>query len=390
MSNTKDIMKTFPTIYKRDKTQKINQWTVVADGAGYYTVEGAMGGKLSTSQPNICEAKSIGKKNATTAAEQALKEAQAKFDHKLEHGYSRTLEGVDDTGFIEPMLAKKYDDYKEGIKFPVYVDNKLNGVRCNIRKNQIMSRQNKPFRSIPHIVTVLTQLFKKYPKLYLDGELFNPKLKNHLNRLIECVSVGYKDSDLTPELLKESESIVQFHCYDGYGFEGITAETPFVERRKALQKLLKGIDHVYVLGYDICEDDIAVQALLKKADMNKDEGIIIRHGDCPYEHKRSKYLLKAKNFVDDEFEIEEVQEGSGNWAGYAKRIVLKLHKPTKDRNGKVMINFASNIEGNQDYLRKLLHNKEEAVGKMATVKFLGYSEYKVPQIPYITAIRDYE
>ena len=383
-------MKKFPVLYKRDSKKNIQLWQIIADGDGYYAIEGLENGKMTQSRPYKCDAKSVGKKNATTAEQQALKEAKAKFDHKLEHGYCLNKKDVDSTGFVEPMLAKKYDDYKDEIVFPVWVDNKLNGVRCNAYADRTMSRKNKPFNTIPHIKKAIAHLFKKYPKLYIDGELFNPKLKNHLNRLIECVSVGYKESDLTPELLKESEAIVQFWVYDGYGFEGITAETPFIERRAALKKLLKGIKYVYVLDYTVCKNDNDVQALLNEANKNEDEGIIIRHGPCPYEHKRSKYLLKAKNFVDDEFEIEEVQEGSGNWAGYAKRIVLKLHKPTLDRNGKTMTNFASNIEGNQDYLRKLLQNKEYAEGKMASVRFLGYSEYNVPQIPYVIAIRDYE
>ena len=309
------------------------------------------------------------------------------------------------------MLAKKYDDYKDEIVVPVYVDNKLNGVRCNAYADRTMSRKNKPFNTIPHIKRAIAHLFEKFPKLYIDGELFNPKLKNHLNRLIECVSVGYKESDLTPELLKESEAIVEFWVYDGYGFSLpedvvvklqpnttlilpkntlVTPTTHFLLRREALKIFLKDIKYVYVLGYGIVYSDKDVQAMLRTANKNNDEGIIVRHGECPYEHKRSKYLLKLKNFVDDEFEIEEVQEGSGNWAGYAKRIVLKLHKPTLDRNGKTMTNFASNIEGNQAYLRKLLKNKKYAVGKLATVRFLGYSEYNVPQIPYVITIRDYE
>ena len=41
---------------------------------------------------------------------------------------------------------------------------------------------------------------------------------------------------------------------------------------------------------------------------NKGEGLIIRWGDCPYKHGRSKYLLKLKHFEDDEFVIDRFSD----------------------------------------------------------------------------------
>jgi ATP-dependent DNA ligase len=121
------------------------------------------------------------------------------------------------------------------------------------------------------------------------------------------------------------------------------------------------------------------------------EGWIIRYAPCPYEFKRSKYLLKAKNYIDAEFEVEEAQEGHGNWAGCAKRIVLKLPKPVTDRNGKTVTNFASNIEGNKAYLQKMWRERDKVVGLPATCKFQCYSEYGIPTgNPVIEIIRNYE
>ena len=380
----------FKTLYKRNSTGTLQEWTLHVKDNGYYVVEGLVGGKLTQTEPHICDPKSAGKKNATTANEQALKEAQAKYDNKLAHGHSLTKVGVDATGYKEPMLAKQYRDYKDTITWPVYIDDKLNGVRMNALEASVKSRKGKPFNTIPHIEEAIAPLFQKYPTLFLDGELFNKQLKNHLNRLIELVSVACKTTDLTPELLEESKAIVQFHIYDGYGFEGITPTTPFIERRKALQGLLKNIQYTRVLEYVVCNNDSEVQTMLKKAVVNKDEGLIVRWGDCPYEHKRSKYLLKLKNFEDDEFEIEEVQEGNGAWANCAKRIVLKLPKPSTGRDGKIQTNFASNIEGNKKYLEKMWQDRRKMPGKLVTCRFQNYSEYGVPQIPYVIAVRGYE
>ena len=397
-------MKTFPTLYKRNNSGKIQQWTINVLGNHYYVVEGLVDGKLTQTKPHTCEAKSSKKKNSTTAEQQAEKEAQSKYENKLEHGYCLTQEGIDDTGYQEPMLAKQFYDYWDKIFDDLFVDDKLNGVRCNYKKaGELISRKNKPFNTAPHIIAELDAVRKKYPKIFVDGELFNPALKENLNRLIELVSVAYKPTDVTPELLAESKEIVQFWVYDGYGFEGITPKTPFTERRAALQKLFKGFKYIRVLNYVTIKNGKdkkvraavlkQVKAMLKEVAKAKGEGIIIRHGLCPYEHKRSKYLLKAKNFIDDEFEILKVEEGNGDWVGCAKRITLKLHKPVVGRDGKIQTDFASNIEGNRTWLGKMwkeLDTQNTVIGKMANCEFQGYSEYGIPQIGYVRSIRDYE
>jgi len=52
------------------------------------------------------------------------------------------------------------------------------------------------------------------------------------------------------------------------------------------------------------------------------EGAIIRT-DAPYEHKRSKNLLKYKEFLDDEFEIIDVNIGKNQTIAESFTIKLK-------------------------------------------------------------------
>ena len=69
-----------------------------------------------------------------------------------------------------PMLAHQYSNKKSEIKFPCYVQPKLDGVRCVIVRNKLYSRNGNIFPSLPHIEEEL----KKYNKynLILDGELY--------------------------------------------------------------------------------------------------------------------------------------------------------------------------------------------------------------------------
>ena len=54
------------------------------------------------------------------------------------------------------------------------------------------------------------------------------------------------------------------------------------------KELVKGLKYVHVLDYIECKNQKEVEEQKEKSRIEKREGIIIRWGDCPYEHKRSK------------------------------------------------------------------------------------------------------
>jgi DNA ligase-1 len=111
------------------------------------------------------------------------------------------------------------------------------------------------------------------------------------------------------------------------------------------------------------------------------EGQMIRATESPYENKRSKNLLKRKEFIDEEFEVIDIEEGAGNRTGTAKHLVCK------NKDGKT---FHSNIKGPFDYLEEILKNKKDYIGKLATIKFFQYTPDGVPRFPYAIGFRDYE
>jgi ATP-dependent DNA ligase len=73
------------------------------------------------------------------------------------------------------MLALEYNG---NIKYPVWVQPKLDGVRCLIYMNKdsivFQSRQNKLFEPFVHLLPELQKIFKDYPDIILDGELLPP------------------------------------------------------------------------------------------------------------------------------------------------------------------------------------------------------------------------
>jgi DNA ligase-1 len=110
------------------------------------------------------------------------------------------------------------------------------------------------------------------------------------------------------------------------------------------------------------------------------EGQMVRTNGC-YEQKRSKTLLKRKEFQDAEYEIIEICEGTGNRTGMAGFAILKNNDGSE---------FKSNIKGSHDFLTELLTHKTKLVGEKATVQFFNLTPGGVPRFPYVISIRNYE
>ena len=78
----------------------------------------------------------------------------------------------------------------------------------------------------------------------------------------------------------------------------------------------------------------------------------------------------------------DINEGDGNRTGTAKNLVCK-----DETNSKI---FNSNIKGTHEYLAEILVNKENYIGKQATIKFFELTPDGIPRFPYAIAFRDYE
>jgi len=350
-------MKKHDTLYKKDSNDNVRTWYMESSGAKMRTVSGVRGGKQVTSTWKSAVAKNVGRSNATTASEQALLEIKAIYKKKLESSYHARLKDVDKAINWNPMLADNWDHRKDKIDYPVAVQPKLDGVRAIIKKDGIWSRQGKPFLSVPHIWDQLAPLFKKYPDMVLDGELYNHSLRDDFNQIISLVRKGKP----TEEDLARSAEIIEFHVYDLGHYPDLT----FFDRAKALQqfvetnqKKLPSIVFVETLYADTEEE---VDEIYGEHIGQGFEGGIIRL-DTPYENKRSKGLLKRKDFSDAEYEIIDVLEGKGNWSGYAKHLTIRLPDGQTQNTG---------MAGTQEYLRTVLAEKECYIGGQATVHYFN-------------------
>ena len=367
------------TLYKRAKNGKIQQWTIEVQGDKYRTHEGYVDGQITTSKWTVCTAKNVGKSNEVTAEQQAVREATSKWKKKQERGYVQDIAFIDSVHIIEPMLAHKWRDYenKIGDDEPLASQPKLDGIRCIGTKAGLFTRKGKRIVAVPHIEQEVKKILEGLPEnYYLDGELYNHELKDDFNKITSIV----RKQKPTEKDIELAESLMQYHIYD------IDAPGSFAQRYQSLihllatpSKFIKRVETTFLVNKTDtrpCSQETLLDELYQQYLEQGYEGQIIRLSNSEYKNGRSKSLLKRKEFIDQEFTIVDIEEGTGNRSGMMGRIKFD--------------GFDANARGSHDYWKELLVNKENYIGKQATVRFQNWTPDGKPRFPVVVAIRDYE
>lgn len=144
------MSKVFKKLYAKSSIGKIKIWEIVADGNTMIIRNGYEDMKMAE-QKKIIKGKNIGRSNETTDEQQCELECQSKWQKKVDEQYTTDKDDIKDYTDQEvllPMLALKYRDRKHDIKFPCYVQPKLNG--CLFRTTRIET--DKGIKTIEDIV----------------------------------------------------------------------------------------------------------------------------------------------------------------------------------------------------------------------------------------------
>ena len=359
------------TIYKKTKTGATQEWTIEVSDNKYRTHSGQCGGQITTNAWTVVYGKNTGKANATTDDEQAMAEAIAKRTKKLESGYFEDITNIDTKQYFEPMLAAKWEDYKDKLIYPIYSQAKLDGIRCILTKDGMFSRNGKPIISAPHIFDSVKPLFETNPDLIFDGELYADKFANDFNKIVSLV----KKTKPTADDLKESKELIEYHIYDLP-----SSDKNFIQRAYDLAILFETRSELHphcriVETYKVPSEEVVTELYEKYVEEGY-EGQMLRL-DGKYENKRSKNLLKHKSFVDEEYTILDICEGEGNRTGTAGYMVFQT------ADGKP---FKSNVKGTWDETAEMLRNKTQLIGKQATIKYFNLTPDGIPRFPFVINI----
>ena len=276
---------------------------------------------------------------------------------------------------MKPMLAHKYDEKRIDWSEPVYIQPKLDGVRCLFTKDGAYSRTGKKFMNLAHIELALISFFKQSPDVVLDGELYNHKLKNDFEKIISLV----RKQKPTADDRLNAQHLVQFHVYDY--FDGVMYDS----YKTRMQQLACSdiydaqIKHVPTLLVDTYS---YARQLHEEFLEDGYEGSIIRLNGL-YKHGRSYDLMKFKDFSDAEATIVGYELGKGKRTGTLGKFLMM------DDEG---VQFGCPPGKGYSYkdLSKMLLNINDYIGQRATFTYFQRTQAGSYRHPLFKCIRNYE
>jgi ATP-dependent DNA ligase len=392
-STTKTIPE-FPTLYGESSHGKRKVWRVRVEARSVkvgcldtqvgviITEHGYEDGKMVLGERVVEKGKNMGRANATTPVEQAVSEARSVWNKKRDAGYREEgaaaaeddaedadASDVPNTSVPLPMLAQDFNKRGASIKFPCYVQHKLDGVRCVAMRDGcgLFSRNGKAFPHLQHIRRALAAL---PAGTVLDGELYSDTLT--FQEIVGLV----KRETLRGDDERRLEQI--YLCVYDLVVDGMTNK----ERNVRLQGLLGTCaGAIRLLETRVCErrEDVGEHHAASVAAGY--EGLMLRNMEGRYRvGVRSTDLQKYKEFQDAEYVVSGYKEGDG----VEKGCVIWMCKTPKGQE------FAVRPRGTHEERAELMKKAGLHVGKHLTVRFQELTTDGIPRFPVGIAFRDYE
>lgn len=384
------------TLYHKGKQGELRVWTVWTEDDKIKTEYGVLNGEMQISVKKATP-KNIGKKNETTAAQQAELEAEALYKFKLDRKYSTTQESAQEP-LLLPMLAK--DNLKK-LTFPCYVQPKLDGVRCLAfwegDRIKLISRSGREWTVPKHINEQLAEILP-------EGCMFDGELYIHGK---SCQTI----TSYVNKWRNEETPTIEYHIYDApiivdyQSSAELLEEEPYENRLAFLRDIEYNVyDSHEHYNITFVETNLAstpeeVKAFESKCVEDGYEGAIARNKDGLYIFGyRSDDLIKIKTFQDDEYEVTDCRDGVGKFEGCAVfacrnntsiseeelQAVLKERpdvKWLKHTDGLLYLIFECTLATTMKEKAMMFAEKDSYIGRKLTVKFQGFTDLKLPRFP---------
>ena len=345
-------------LYIRDNTGAMREWAISAEGNVITIRHGQCGGSMQYQTETIEEGKAT-----RTVDEQMMSRMASRISKQRDKGYTPSLTDAaaadrptNALGMPKPMLAQKVDKVR-GISYDdAVVQPKFDGNRCLIYcrdgVNYAYSRQGKRVEAIDHILGDI-----ELPEGFiLDGELYC-----HGQPLQTIVSWIKRKQEDTKRL--------RYHVYD------IVSNLPYTLRSKLIRELPIGdsISPVYGESVGSYAD---VLAAFREYRADGYEGAILRWGSFGYEDgKRSKSLVKIKEWNSDEFVVVDILPSKDDWA------ILECLA----FNG---LKFRVSAPGTIDEKIGIWNNKEKYLLRRVTIEYANLTRDGIPFHPVAINFRD--
>jgi len=265
---------------------------------------------------------------------------------------------------FEVALSEKFDEKHVNFsKDDWYASRKLDGVRCLIVVNDAgkvscFSRQGKMFET-------LGKVEEEVAKLGFNNVVFDCEV---------CLLDGDTDNfQGIMKLIRKKDFTIPnpscrlFDMLTMAEFSSKKSKRFFSERLAALQKAIPENNLVLkVLQQIIVKDRKRYDEFMAEAVEKSWEGLILRK-DAIYQGKRSKDLLKCKNFSDAEYEVVSAEMGPFRYVLDGRECEEEMLScvTIKHKGYEVRVGSGWSIEQRQHYYK----NPKDIVGKTINVQY---------------------
>ena len=272
------------------------------------------------------------------------------------------------------MLASGYDQkLVDKIKFPAYVQLKLDGMRFNaIVKGEVVEYRSRNGKELTIPNKTFDVPFIQMAKFYGENMVFDGELLvvNAAGKPVNRqTGNGILSKSIKGTMSEQEADSVRATLWDAITFEkfseGIETE-PYSVRMAKLSNAIsdmrgqKGqVGHYIDLVWNKQVNDIATaQKIFEKFLAEGQEGTILKSKDGIWEDKRSKTQIKFKGELECELKVVDWEEGTGKNVGRLGALVCE------SSDGVIRVNVGSGYSDEQrdEYTKKV-------IGKIVTVKY---------------------
>lgn len=341
------------TMYCLDSRGGVRVWTIEADDDYVLIMTfGILNGAMQQKTEMVYENKS-----GRNIDEQAELQFNSRINKMKDKGYVDTIEQAQEgrvniLSLPKPMLAVPYEKIKGPINYnDLYIQRKYDGNRCLIANigGEIIAytRNGKLITTCDHI----TEGIEIPEGVILDGELYA-----HGEKLQTIVSWVKRKQANTGKL--------KYHCYDYIDDD----RDPFNQRLDHMNYFQLGNNAEIVGTYACSNIDIAME-MFRGFRAQGYEGAILRLGSASYEDgKRSKSLIKMKEWHDSEFMVHRIERSKDGWG------ILIMKAP----NGR---EFKASAPGTMEERYIAARNAEQYIGEYVTIEYAFLTKDGVPFHP---------
>lgn len=326
-------------LYYLGADNRIREWEISVQGTTIVISHGHLNGVKTKTYEEIEAGK-----GGRSVYGQIQSRVRSRINTQKLKGYKETVQEAQQgrTNALDlpkPMLAQPWNKIKEINFQDMLIQFKYDGNRCLITRQGkeviAYSRKGKIIDSIPHILKHID-----IPEgIVLDGELYHHGTP--INILRSWISKKQPNSEK-----------LCFHAYD------VILPIQYNYRLNYLRELgLTGPAHVVPTFVWDDIDEPSLNNYMTLSRRNNYEGIILRANTTGYDvGKRSKQLIKVKQFLDSEFIVVDIYKSE-------KGMPMATCRINDNKTFDVV------LPGTHETKTSMLHEKDKYIGKTLTVEF---------------------